>query len=130
MLITSKRVMNIDRYLSPFRREQQIYVATKIDDQSDNKLLFRAGFLEPELTGLKILPRAIGPVSKFNSEGKDIPLKNLPMEKYTRETCIKDWHGDYHYVDISDKRYKRKHIDAPFSEVSLVEINGDKYVIE
>ncbi len=121
--------MNIDRYLSPFRREQQIYVATKIDDQSDNKLLFRAGFLEPELTGLKILPRAIGPVSRFNSEGEDILLKNLPKERYYREACIKDWHGYYHYVDIPDKRYQRKHIDAPLAEVSLVDINGDKYVI-
>lgn len=121
--------MNIDRYLSPFRCEQQIYVATKIDDQSDKRLLLRAGFLEPELTGLKILPRAIGPVSRFNSEGEDILLKNLPKERYYREACIKDWHGYYHYVDIPDKRYQRKHIDAPLAEVSLVDINGDKYVI-
>ena len=121
--------MNIDRYLSPFRREQQIYVAAKIDDQSDKRLLLRAGFLEPELTGLKILPRAIGPVSKFNSEGEDILLKDLPKERYYREACIKDWHGYYHYVDIPDKRYHRKHIDAPLAEVSLVDINGDKYVI-
>lgn len=129
MLITSKRVLNIDRYLSPFRREAQIYVATKIDASSDNARLVSAGFLDPNLTGIKIIPRATGPVSKFNSEGEDIPLKDQPKETYYRETCIKDWHGYYHYVDIADKRYKRKHIDAPLFEVSLVEINDDKYVI-
>lgn len=129
MLITSRRVLNIDRYLSPFKREQQIYVATKIDESSDKNLLIRAGFLEPSLTGIKIIPRAIGPVSRFNSEGEDIPLKDQPKETYYRETCIKDWHGYYHYVDVADKRYRRKHIDAPLFEVSLVEINGDKYVI-
>lgn len=129
MLITSKRVLNIDRYLSPFKREQQIYVATKIEESLDNNLLMRAGFLEPSLTGVKIIPRALGPVSKFNSEGEDIPLKDQPKETYYRETCIKDWHGYYHYVDVADLRYRRKHIDAPLAEVSLVDINGDKYVV-
>lgn len=129
MLITSKRILNIDRYLAPFKKEHEIYVATKIDESLGSNLLMRAGFLEPSLTGIKICPRAIGPVSKFNSEGMDIPLKDQPMEKYYREACMKDWHGNYHFVDIPDKRYKRTHIAAPMAEVSLLSINGNRYVI-
>lgn len=129
MFITSNRILNVEKYLAPFRKEPLIYVATKMDQGADNELLWQSGFVEPELSGVKILPRAIGPVSKFNSEGIDVPLKDQPMETYYREACIKDWHGSYHYVNVQDKRYKRKHINAPMIEVSLVEVDGERYVI-
>lgn len=78
---------------------------------------------------MKLIPRGIGPISVFNSEGRDIPLKHLPMETYYRDAYIKDWHGDYLYVDIPGERYQRKHIDAPLQEISLIMIGDKNYAL-
>ena len=87
------------------------------------------GFPSIDFAGVKLIPCGIGPISKFNSEGRDIPQKHLPMETYYHEALIKDWHGDYHYVYIPRERYQRKHIDAPLQEISLITIGNKNYAI-
>ena len=54
---------------------------------------------------------------------------NLPMETYYRDAYIKDWHGNYQYVEIPGKRYRRNHIEGPCQEISLIEIGGKNYAI-
>lgn len=129
MLITKSKIISIEKYIVPFRKEDVLYVATEINTNGLEQRLNAIGFPSIEFTGIKLIPRAIGPVSKFNAEGRDIPLKHLPMETYYRDAYIKDWHGDYHYVDIPGERYQRKHINAPCQEISLIKIGGNNYAI-
>lgn len=129
MLITKKRINSIDRYIAPFKGEDSLYVATEINSDALEQNLKTIGFPSVDFTGVKLIPRGIGPVTKFNAEGRDIPLKDLPMETYYRDAYIIDWHGDYHYVDIPGERYRRQHIDAPYQEISLIKIEGKNYAI-
>lgn len=129
MLITKSRINSIDKYIAPFKKEEGLYVAIEINTKGAELKLKAIGFPSIDFTGVKLIPRGIGPVSKFNAEGRDILLKNLPMETYYRDAYIKDWHGDYHYVDIPGERYQREHINAPCQEISLITINGKNYAI-
>ena len=129
MLITKSRVNSIEKYLIPFKNEEGLYVATEINTVVQEQRLKGIGFPSVDFTGVKIIPRGIGPVTRFNTEGRDIPLKHLPMETYYRDAYIKDWHGDYHYVDIPGERYQREHVEAPCQEISLITIGGKNYAI-
>lgn len=129
MLITKTRIKEVDNYIAPFKNEKGIYIATEINSVSLESKLMMMGFPAVDFTGIKILPRAIGPVSTFNVEGRDELLKNLPKETYYHDAFIKDWHGYYHYVEISGKRYRRNHIDGPCQEISLVKIGEKNYAI-
>ena len=129
MLISKSKVNAIDKYIAPFSKEDGLYVATAINSKSLEQKLKEIGFPSVDFFGVKLIPRGIGPITKFNTEGRDIPLKHLPKETYYRDAYIKDWHGDYHYVDIPGKRYQRKHINAPFQEISLITIDDNNYAI-
>ncbi|MBO7415513.1 MAG: hypothetical protein J6U22_02950 [Bacteroidaceae bacterium] len=129
MLIIKKRINAIDKYIAPFKDEEGLYVATEINSDEFVQRLKDIGFPEVDFTGIKLIPKAIGPVSSFNAEGRDELLKDLPMETYYRDAYIKDWHGYYHYVDIPGERYQRNHIDGPCQEISLITIGEKKYAI-
>lgn len=129
MLITKKRINSIDKYIAPFKHEEGLYVATEISSDEFAKRIKEVGFPEVDFSGLKLVPKAVGPITQFNTEGRDELLKDLPMETFYRDACIKDWHGDYQYVDIPGKRYQRKHIEAPCQEISLITIGGKYYAI-
>lgn len=129
MLITKKRINEIDKYIAPFKKEECLYVATEISSGELEKQLKIIGFPTVEYAGIKLIPKAIGPVTRFNAEGRDELLKNLPKETYFHDACIKDWHGYYHYVDMPGKRYKRNHIEGPCQEISLITIKGKNFAI-
>lgn len=129
MLIIKSRINGIDKYIAHFKNEDGLYVATEISSVALENILKSIGFPEVDYKGIKLIPKAIGPISKFNAEGRDELLKYLPMETFYHDACIKDWHGDYHYVDMPGKRYQRKHIEGPCQEISLIEIGGKNYAI-
>lgn len=87
------------------------------------------GFSIPLVIGEQILPRAIGPVTRFNANGGFIKRKDLPMETKYREICIKDWHGNYHYPDVPYKRYQREEIPAPSMELKIINASENLYVV-
>lgn len=74
-----------------------------------------------------------GPISKFNANGRDIPLKDQPMETAYRQQYWewKDWSGTYHSrtVDIGYKRYPRKWIPSPWVELVIVQSEGKKFIL-
>lgn len=95
------------------------YVGTKITNDVLNKFI-HIGFPKEVKSGYQVLPQGLGPVSRFNKDGKYIILRHLPKEIKYREMCIKDWHGAYHYVDVPYKRYPRKYVPAPGVELRYV----------
>lgn len=129
MNIQKKRIHNVEKYLSIMGNAKQIYISFPVDIKSQQDLLDLAGFQPNAANGSTILPAEVGPVTTFNSEGRDIKLKHLPKETKYRDGVVTDWHGDEHYVDIPYERYQRAHIEAPMEEISLYIDNGTASVI-
>lgn len=127
-MIEKKRIRNVNHYLIGISENENFYVSIKIDDGIWNRLR-SLGFSIPLVSGEQILPRAIGPVSRFNANGCFIKRKDLPMETKYRELCIKDWHGNYHYTDVPYRRYQREEIPAPSMEIKIIEASGILYVV-
>ena len=126
-MIDKVRIRNIDSYLIGIHDNDNFFVSKKASEINADKLNL-LGFSIPLISGEQILPRALGAVSRLNANGSFIKSRDLPMETKYREVCIKDWHGDYHYVDVPYKRYQREDIPAPSIELKIVDISGDLYV--
>lgn len=127
-MIEKVRIRNIDSYLIGIHDNDNFFVSKRVDEINASKLNL-IGFSVPVISGEQILPRPLGAVSQFNANGSFIKRKDLPMETKYRELCIKDWHGDYHYVDVPYKRYQREDIPAPSIELKIVDASGSLYVI-
>lgn len=127
-MIENKRIRNVDLHLTGIQHGAIFYIAKKVSEVEQDKLRI-IGLPNNLQAGIKILGRSIGPVSRFNVNGKEIPIKTLPKETCYREICVKDWHGYYHYVDIPYKRFPRQVINAPEAEFFIQEINNEFVII-
>lgn len=127
-MINKVRIRNIDSYLIGIHDNESFYIVKKASEIGLNKLSLH-GFSIPLISGEQILPRTLGAISRLNANGSFIKLKDLPMETKYREGYIKDWHGDYHFVDIPYNRYQREEIPAPSIELKIIDISGDLYVV-
>jgi hypothetical protein len=131
MYINSKRIRNVEKYLIGLKEGESFYVASA-DSQISKERARTIGFTNSLNDGEVVLPKIMGPISKFNAEGGFIKLKDEPKETCYRERLWEwtDWGGTSHskVVYIPYQRYKRRIIPAPGEEVSLVN-NTDVAVI-
>lgn len=125
-MIHKKRIHNLNNYLLGIKENETFFITKRLSEIPVGKLN-DIGFSNDLEVGHQILPKAIGPISRFNSDGKFIKLKHLPMEKCFRNTCLTDWHGGFHFVDIPYFRYPRKQIAPPCVEITIVENGGELY---
>ncbi len=89
MIIKQRRVLNLDNVLPLIKEGNDIVLGLK-DPERFGKTLELIGFTNPLNIGSCILPPAkLGPVSKFNAEGKFIKHKDKKMEEVTR---VIEWH--------------------------------------
>ncbi|OJV19307.1 MAG: hypothetical protein BGO21_08605 [Dyadobacter sp. 50-39] len=98
------------------------------DIERHHKVLSALGFSSQLNPGERLLPRPRGPVSLFNSEGRQDPQKDQKMIRCYRDGMIKDWHGHWHHVEIPYKRYPRVTIPAPGEELT-VDVKDGKTVV-
>jgi len=132
MIITKKRVQNIDKYLKDFNNGEKLYVILNEVDVHKKKLILM-GFSSSLPIGEKVLPSIFGKVSRYNANGKYEMLRDLPKEIFYVEQSrnIKDWHGNYHSVSTSMKykRFKTELIDAPSQELIILEDEDNERII-
>lgn len=132
MRIHKKRIRNVDRLLTGFKKNENVVIM--LDDLEHHKdKLINIGFTDSLTLGEKILPAIMGTVSEYNANGIYEKLKDLPKEMFyiDRTVDIKDWHGNYHSVSqtVGYKRYQRRFIGAPSQEFSiLVDDENNKIV--
>lgn len=129
MNVNKKNIRSLAPVAAALAGKKNIVVSYTVPCESSAQLLSRIGFEPGFGVQTSIIPRAVGPVSRFNSRGKDKVLRHLPKESYSRWGCIKDWHGDVHFVDIPRERYQRKHLPAPMEELTLTKRQGEWCVI-
>ena len=125
MKINKKKIKNIDKILSIIDTDK-FYIISETDE------IKKLGFEKLEI-GETIVPSGVGPISKFNKEGKEeiiIPktkeevIHNVPYN-------ITDWHGNSHSGICSKKykRLKRKFIFPFYEKISIKNMIQEKYII-
>jgi len=126
MFFSGKRIIKIDRYVrrADLAKEQYVYHIADSDE---------AGFLSVGLprnaaVGDTILPKIVGPVSEFNSEGRWVVHKDQPLEERVVGQRIWRWRefrGRYDYeekeriIDVTRWCYPRSFVEPPSLEMSV-----------
>jgi hypothetical protein len=122
MIINKKRILNLDSALPSVQQGKDIVIGLKNLDRFEQTLT-KLGFITPLAVGTCLLPSAkLGPICKFNAEGKYLRHKDRQMETVTR---VQEWeriecHGQDRipvtdFVDVPYKRYPRTFI-LPYAE--------------
>ena len=131
MIIQKSNIRKIDNYLKGIEDGDTIIVSIPYRDELRDTII-QCGFSTELEPGERVLPSPIGPVTRFNSEGKYIIHKDQPKEDAYRltEWTWNEYHGPYDTVERSGivevpyKRYPRTYIDPPSIELNIV-VNND-----
>lgn len=123
MRIKRKRIRKIEPYARMIPPGNDVLLGVLNPSGED---LLRIGFLPTAENGTTLLPAPVGPVSKFNAEGKDLVHKDQPMETAYRtiEWHWTEWHGrdrveQSDFRDRPYQRYPRTFISPPAVELTL-----------
>ncbi len=132
MIIQKKRIFNISPYILHIAEGSKIIVGIPNLPKFSSSLV-RIGFSEPYESGQSILPASIGPVSRYNAEGKEIIHKDQQMETAYRQVDWKwkEWDGTWHskIVDVPYQRYPRTFIEPPSVELSIVKSSDGELIL-
>jgi hypothetical protein len=132
MKITKKRIVNVEHYISTIRDEEEFYVAIS-DLENQRARSIQIGFTENLSIGEQILPLAVGPVTRFNANGKNIIRRDLEKETFyvQREWSWTDWADNTHskVVFIPRLRFPRDFINPPSEELLIDDYNNAKIIV-
>ncbi len=137
MIIKKKRIRSLSANVYGFHEGEKVVVSL-VGPERFAKRLSVIGFTKKLEPGEQILPAVVGPVTRYNADGRDDVHKDKPKEIALRQ---KDWkwmqfQGRYERVERSKivtqsyRRYPRTHIDPPSVELTISQrIDGKKIVI-
>lgn len=136
MIITGKRIRSVERRLAGVPPGQGIILGLSGVDRFRNRLE-EVGLPDPPDVGYTILPAAVGPVSKYNAEGKEIVHRDRAMETAFRqvEWHWTEWHGrdrveKSDICDVPYQRYPRTFVPPPSVELTVAEdTNGQRVIV-
>lgn len=127
MIIAGKKKRTLDKQLQSLPNGTAVIPGVAIDDKV-RETLPKLGFSQKAQPGETVLPPAsLGPVTRYNAEGKTIVHRDRPMETAYRqvEWHWQQWAGYYgtedhsRIVDVPYKRYPRSLIPPPSVELSI-----------
>ncbi len=135
MLIRQRRIMSLERYLPEEYRDQMLVVALADLDEHAGRLE-RVGFTPGTNAGETVLPAVLGPISRYNAEGKNIILRNREKEVAYRQV---EWHWkEYHGKDQVERsgirdvpylRYPREFVPPPSLELTVATTPEGKHLV-
>ncbi|MFY0620053.1 hypothetical protein [Shimia sp.] len=137
MIIRKKRIRNLSTYTGGIPIGTDFRPVVELDETGRKKLA-RVGFADSPTSGDTVLPNGIGPISRFNADGKWQIYRDQPKEeRYVRTVrwTWKQWAGRGHYEEHEDFRdifrqcYPRSAIAAPGVELTYIEKDGKAYVV-
>lgn len=122
MRIIKTRIRSVAPYLANLGENVLFYVGLR-NTIGYPQVLEKYGFVinrtEPQI----IVPRTLGPISKFNADGKWEVHRDLPKEprEFEREYRCIDWHGEEHTGICFQTRYcyQRTRIMPPLIELEM-----------
>jgi len=132
--VNKKRIRSLDSNLPASLKGKKLVLAVQLDGEI--KKAQRAGFGDSPKDGDTILPKPLGPVTRFNANGKDKIRRDLPKEKLyrTQEWTHEEWAGRGEtvtvtsLVDIPYYRYPREHIPATGFELTIATKASAKFI--
>ncbi|MBL7819462.1 MAG: hypothetical protein JNL65_02525 [Saprospiraceae bacterium] len=136
-MITKKRIRKLRKNIRNELFETEILPSVILNEKSNKNLILSLGFTRSMEIGESLLPASIGPVSKFNSEGKGIPDKSKPKETAYREIewCWEQWAGQGRSERVCQnklvpyKRWPRIFIEPPSIEIVITKKeHGNIYI--
>ncbi len=137
MFIHGTRIRSLKRHLSRIEEGEKVVVGLRVS-QIESNVLESCGFLLPVRVGDSVLPSSeFGPVSRFNSEGKEEVHRDRPMETAHRQVwwTWEEWRGQYateecsKIVDVPYSRYPRTFIDPPSEEFLVCRNQNEELVL-
>lgn len=135
MKINQKRIRNLERHLPETFQNRRINIGLTDLQKFDAKLI-AIGFTTDLNIGETVLPSVVGPVTRFNAEGKNIIRRDLPKETVYRQI---EWHwterhgdreveqSDFRYVHY--ERYPRDFVPPPSVELQIVADSQDNKLL-
>jgi len=134
MRVSQSKIQNVDKFLSEFKENENLYVILDNIDSFKDRLI-QIGFSHSLPLGEKILPSSLcGIVSDFNANGKYEKLKDLPKETYykTQSATIKAY-GKHDVYITKQQPYKKYRVGlvevAPSSELSILKDDNNEKII-
>jgi hypothetical protein len=135
MLIRKKRIRNLSANLPGIQRgESLVFAITNPERHVDR--LERIGFTRDLQAGECVLPRATGPVGRFNANGRYIVHKNRPKETAHRQVMWTwtEWHGPNRVErmearDVPYERYPRTFVPPPSVELTVATNTRDEKLV-
>ncbi len=137
MIINKKRIRSISNNFPEKFLETNIVPGIILDLNEDKEKIKKLGFTENLEVGETLLPARVGPLTRFNSEGKEIIDKTKPKEKRFREIewCWNQWAGRGETERVCDnriityERWARIFIDPPSVEITISKKEDNKIYI-
>jgi hypothetical protein len=136
MKINQKRIRNLERHLPATFQNRRINIGLTNLQRFGAKLNV-IGFTTDLSIGETVLPSVVGPVTRFNAEGKNIVRRDLPKETVYRQI---EWHwterhgdreveqSDFRYVPY--ERYPRDFVPPPSVELQIAaDSEGNKLLV-
>lgn len=138
MIIVGKRKRKLDRKLLRLKEGTIVVPGLPVDEET-KAVLGKVGFTKDLSEGETVLPPSdLGPICRYNAEGKFMIHKDRPMETAYRQVqwTWEQWAGYWgtetqsKIVDVPYQRYPRTLVPPPSVELSIVKnTQGQKYVI-
>lgn len=131
MKIIKRRVINVEPYIATVRHGEEFHIAFNgFNDQLAR--IRQIGFSENLQVGQQILPFILGPISRFNANGKYLIRRDLPKEEFFMERIWKwkDYQGNEYekFVYVRRERYQRELIPPP-SEELVIDSYGQNNIV-
>lgn len=127
MYIQKKRIRSLARYFSQIDRNRNIYIYSVPNDIEND--FSRVGFSDPVPLGTSILPSIVGPVSRFNAEGRESADRNQAKELRVVGQRIWRWtqfggEEQERVVDIQRLCYPKILTPPPATEMQVMSVDG------
>lgn len=131
MNIKANSIRSLSKYLPQIGNGKPFRVGVPVLGRESK--LEELGFNPPFKSDTSILPAAVGKVSRFNSQGREVKRDDLPMESSYRMVyaTTRDWHGNPH-SGIQHRKYKsypREHIAGPEAEITLLKVDDALFAV-
>lgn len=134
MEIFKKRIRNLETNLRGVASGETVVVAYPVEQAKPGRLE-QLGFTDQLTPGESVLPTVVGPVTRYNAEGRYMVHRDQPKETCYRQVqwSWTEHHGQYEveqtdFKDVPYERYPRTFVSPPSIELTIVERNGVKLV--
>jgi hypothetical protein len=134
MKIVRSRIRNVERYLAGLSEDLSVRVLVSVGEP-ELRVARRIGF-DASVSGETVLPRVVGPATRFNAEGRYVVRRDLPKEnRYVRTVLWRwqEWAGRERVEreetkDIYRDCYPREFHAPPSLELTFA-VHGDERFI-